>query len=382
MIEVEKFIGLDSLPAAYEALFHAAGKRSFFLTRPWFLNFERHVGSRKETIIYVAKNSAEPRVALGALILWQKNEPILIFKSARLEALANYYTSYYSPLVAGEEVNFGELAAAFAEALWQEKRRWDVLNLFPLDPEAVVFRALLESFRAVGAAAQTYFCYGNWYLKVAGRSYAEYFQALPKILRKNIPYETRKLEKRGSVRIEVATDLESLGPALGDYERIYNASWRVPEPYPDFIRGLARLAATNGWLRLGVLYFNNEPAAAQFWIVHEGVASIYKICYQEKFASLSVGKILTARMIERAIDIDKVREIDYLSGDDDYKKEWMSHRRERWGIRVFNSRSMKGLALAVRYIGGRAVKRRWARAVAGRKSAAESLAGSPITARG
>jgi len=42
------------------------------------------------------------------------------------------------------------------------------------------------------------------------------------------------------------------------------------------------------------------------------------------------------------IDIDKVACVDYLSGDDAYKKEWMSHRRERWGIMIFNWRTWKG----------------------------------------
>jgi hypothetical protein len=48
--------------------------------------------------------------------------------------------------------------------------------------------------------------------------------------------------------------------------------------------------------------------------------------------------------------------VDYLSGEDDYKKNWMSERREFWGIAAFNPRSVRGLMQIGQQIGGRAVK--------------------------
>jgi hypothetical protein len=49
--------------------------------------------------------------------------------------------------------------------------------------------------------------------------------------------------------------------------------------------------------------------------------------------------------------------VDYLSGDDDYKKMWMSHRREFWGILGMNPWSVRGLGQIVRHVGGRFGKR-------------------------
>jgi CelD/BcsL family acetyltransferase involved in cellulose biosynthesis len=137
---------------------------------------------------------------------------------------------------------------------------------------------------------------------------------------------------------------------------VYHSSWRDEEAYPGFIRGLAESAARAGSLRLGLLYADGIPVAAQFWLVHAGVASIYKIAYVEKFAKFSVGTVLTAHMMRQALDVDRVSVVDYLSGDDDYKKDWMSHRRERWGILAFNLRSLRGIALAGRHLGGRRIK--------------------------
>ena len=112
-----------------------------------------------------------------------------------------------------------------------------------------------------------------------------------------------------------------------------------------------------GALRLGIVHVDGEPAAAQLWIVHSGKALIYKLAYDERFGELSVGTILSATLFQHALDVDKVTEVDYLSGDDAYKKDWMSQRRERWGILALNPRTPRGLIAIARHVGGRAAKR-------------------------
>src|SRR5260370_2009039 len=111
-----------------------------------------------------------------------------------------------------------------------------------------------------------------------------------------------------------------------------------------------------GGLLLVEPYIDDAPAAAQVWIVNNGTASIYKIAYDQKFKELSVGSYLTMHLMERAIDVDKVREIDYLSGDDRYKSDWMSHRREHWGILAINPRPLLGALPLIRPVAGRPPK--------------------------
>ena len=42
------------------------------------------------------------------------------------------------------------------------------------------------------------------------------------------------------------------------------------------------------------------------------------------------------------IEVDGVREVDFLIGDEPYKQDWMSHRRERWGIVAYNPGTLRG----------------------------------------
>jgi CelD/BcsL family acetyltransferase involved in cellulose biosynthesis len=123
------------------------------------------------------------------------------------------------------------------------------------------------------------------------------------------------------------------------------------------MNGLMRTCAQQGWLRLGIAYLDGVPAAAQLWVVVAGTASIYKMAYDERFAKESVGTVLSSLLMEYVIDVDKVKTVDYLSGDDAYKRDWMSHRRERWGIMAFNLHTTHGVLAAARHVGGRAAKR-------------------------
>jgi CelD/BcsL family acetyltransferase involved in cellulose biosynthesis len=96
-------------------------------------------------------------------------------------------------------------------------------------------------------------------------------------------------------------------------------------------------------LRLGLAYIDGVAVAAQLWIVADNTAYIYKLAYDEAYKSYGVGSVLTSKLMQHFIDVDKVSIVDYLTGDDAYKKDWMSHRRERWGVLAFNTSTLFGV---------------------------------------
>jgi hypothetical protein len=356
-LKTKTYTGLGNLPERYGKLFAEAAERSFFLSLPWFRTLESIVLGRNEQSQIIGVESDEPSAAaLGALVVKVRGADRRFFSTRTVDSLTNYYSSYFAPILTRTFGSPDPLVKMIVAELQSRTLQWDVLNLRPLDFSLPGVQSLRLAMEASGLKTQTYFCFGNWYLNVNGRSYAEYFKSLPSVIRKNVPYYKRRLEKSSRVKIRIYTGLENLETAIDDYETIYNSSWRDREGYPAFIRALISMAAEEGWLRLGVFYIDDEPAAAQLWIVHGQVASIYKICYAEKFAKSSVGSVLTTHMMEHVLDSDKVLEVDYLTGDDNYKSNWMSDRRERWGIIAFNPTTLLGNLNAVKHIGGKTLK--------------------------
>ena len=143
--------------------------------------------------------------------------------------------------------------------------------------------------------------------------------------------------------LELVEGGQQLESGIQDFQHVYNNSWKNEEPFPEFIPGLIRLLSGRGMLRLCIARLNGESIGAQLWIVANGKASIFKVAYHEDFKKYSIGYLIGAMLTEHVLEIDKVKEIDFLIGDDPYKALWMSDRRERWGIVAYNPKTLRGL---------------------------------------
>jgi hypothetical protein len=352
---VRVYPGFDKLPNAYASLFEQTTPMDFHLTIPWFRNFVRTALDPGDRILLYGVETDQPALKAIALLPMKHRAAYAFWEPRVLSSLANYYTCFFEPLIAGGS-DANACIRQIASAIRSDEHDWDIVRVAPLACESSVFRDMRQAFEAVGFATQEFFSFGNWYLPVEGRSFQDYMFGRPSVLQNTLRRKSKKFEQTGRGRIEIITGSGDIERAIEDYETVYNSSWKVPEPYSNFVAGLIRTCAENGWLRLGLAYMDDVPVASQLWIVHQGVASIYKLAYDERVANLSVGTILTARLMEHALDVDHVREVDYLSGDDEYKRTWMSQRRERWGFLAFNLRTLKGTLSVARHIGGRILR--------------------------
>lgn len=270
-----------------------------------------------------------------------------------LESLSNYYTSLYSPLL-GRDCDPLALRHLLGAAARQDGGA-HVMRLAPMDPESPAHAALLSGLRATGWVPLSYFCFGNWFLKVEG-GWEDYLRRRSANLRSTIKRKSKQFADAGGA-LELIGDAAGLDAGVAAFQAVYSASWKKPEPYPAFVPALIRLLAGAGMLRLGIARLNGEPVAAQLWIVGQGKASIYKVAYHEAFASYSPGTVLTSFLMRHVIEEDRVGEVDFLIGDDKYKQIWMSHRRERRGIIAFNTRTVIGCLLLGKEAAGRLAKK-------------------------
>ncbi|SNS82012.1 Acetyltransferase involved in cellulose biosynthesis, CelD/BcsL family [Noviherbaspirillum humi] len=353
LADIRVYDTLQQLPSPLQALCKDDEATSFFLSHAWFDNLSRTgLDAAMQTRVYaIAAPSGDP------LMLLPMCHAKLSARSGtrRLQSLSNYYSSLYAPLATSQAAL--DALPRLAGFIAAERPRWDIVDFRPLAGDSTLTATLEQALRSAGMAVQRYFCFGNWYLPVEGRTFQQYFDTLPSRLRNTVRRRSNQLAAAHALDIRILQTVEDIDEGIRAYSSVYAASWKQSEPHPDFMPSLIRLCAVRGWLRLGVAYIDGEPAAAQLWIVQNRTASIYKLAYDERFAKLSVGSVLTSRLMQHVIDVDAVAEVDYLTGDEVYKRDWMSHRRERWGVMAYNLRTWRGRLAAALNLGKSAIKR-------------------------
>lgn len=270
-------------------------------------------------------------------------------------ALANYYTSLYSPVCASGAVG-ADQAQALARALDRVRPRIATLRLQPLSEEDA--RHLEQALRAQQWHLSRFDAFGNWYLPCEGVPFDTYLKGRPSQLVNTWKRKLKQFRAAGGELTLVTQPGEGLERALQAYDTIYSRSWKKPEPYPSFVPDWARKCASAGWLRLAVAWLDGEPLASQFWFTCNQRANIFKLAYDEAQAKWSAGTLLSALLFQHSLDVDRVHEIDYLTGDDSYKAAWVTHRRQRVGLLASNLRTVGGLISAGREFAGNA-SRAW-----------------------
>lgn len=270
-----------------------------------------------------------------------------------LRSLSNYYSSLYGPvwddLPLAERVDWATLARRIKKVPGSA-----VVQLQPLDEAGLFLKGVQAGLREAGYRTHRFFCFGNWYLPVVNGGFDAYWAQRPSILRRTVDRARRRLARAHEWHIEIVTQPgPQLEAGVRAYLAVYAQSWKQAERCPAFLPGLIRMAASQGSLRLGLLWLDGVVVAAQVWLVQGGKANIYKLAYVPGFERLSIGSVLTAALMRHVIDVDKVHEVDYLTGDDAYKQDWMSHRRERVGLLAFDPWRLNGLLAGARHLAGR-----------------------------
>lgn len=201
---------------------------------------------------------------------------------------------------------------------------------------------LRRAFRKAGWVTFVEEKTGNWRVRTEGKDFDTFWAERPAQLRNT----AKRRAKAASLDITIHRLFSD--EAWTDYETVYRASWKPEEGSFPFLRALAEQEGAAGTLRLGIAKKDGTPIAAQLWLVENGEAVIHKLAYAESEKALSPGTLLSVAMFRHVLDEDRVGLIDYGTGDERYKADWMEERRPLWQLTAYNPRSLKGLAGAVR----------------------------------
>jgi len=318
----------DQLPESANALFEQAEKDSIFFSRQWFMNLA--ITAIDDQTMVLACVVAENKVT--AILPLMKND------GSTWDSLKHRYTTHFSLLLADEDQQ--ETLTCLGQGLSQLPFRGLLLEPVTDDDSRII--GLQRAMEASGFNCEKIFRLYNWIYRVQGQSYNDYMAARPARLRNTISRKKRKLDREYGyeIRLFAGSDVPQ---AMTDYYAVYGASWKANEQYAGFVNGFVESFSRSGWSRLAVLYVNGQPIAAQLWFVLHGKANIFRLAYDKTWKKYSPGSILTSFLMEYVIDTDKVEEIDFLTGNDAYKQDWMSDRRVLFALSCVKSVKPTGM---------------------------------------
>jgi hypothetical protein len=327
------------LPEGLVRIFGAQAASSFFGLPQWYDLMARFGVPEGTDVCVFTDERPGSMVAL----------PLQISGDGRprcLASLSNFYSIEHGA-VAAENADLSAGLTAILSEIGDGRPRWDCLRLGDFSAEDPGFGALLRALRRSGMLVERVPATATWYEETSDLSFAEFFADRPSQLQNTWRRKRHSLNRSGGLRSAFFPDDVDLETAIADYHTVYAASWKPAEPYPRFMPALMALAARLGALRLGIYYIQGIPAAAQFWILYNGRAVIYKLAHAIQFDALSLGTLLTMEMIERVLDRDRPHEINFGRGDDPYKKLWLPRRRQLWRLDAYNPRTPRGLAMGL-----------------------------------
>ena len=250
-------------------------------------------------------------------------------------AFARWYTLAVRPVIDG--VAGRDALAALARGL---RGRFGHIALQPMTEEDAGVTE--TAFHAAGWRTLRAGATGNWVADTQGLDFETFWQRRPGKLRGTVARRRARMPLIPAIHDRFAAE------AWQAYEQVYASSWKPDEGSPAFLRALAAQEGAAGTLRLGIGTLAGKPVAAQLWLVEGGVATIHKLAYDAGARAASPGTQLSAAMFAHVLDRDRPALIDYGTGDDGYKADWMDRRRQLYRLDLYDPASPAGLTALAR----------------------------------
>lgn len=256
----------------------------------------------------------------------------LAARGRTLASPANWHTPVFGPLADDPEV-VGQLAGG---ALERSPRR---IGLRFLDPEAGGEERIQAAIGGFGVARRTIL--RPPYLPLEG-DWDGYLRERSRNLRQGIKRKRRRAAEQGDLRFEIGDGGERLEALLEEGFRVEESGWKgeagtainADLATRRFYEGIARWAAARENLRLSFLRLDGRAIAFSFCLEADSRLYLLKTGYDEEYRSLGPGTLLASYELERAF-ADNLSSYEFGGGEEGWKLQWTSLRRERVELLAF-----------------------------------------------
>lgn len=337
-----------TIPAAFEPAFAVARSGDVARSRAWLEALDRfgiEAGSK-----FRAYGLESEGAVLGLL-------PALASRLYRAHPKARvlHFTQVdgepYAPLAPPGVIDFPRIVEGMLEAVGREARPYDVIRVSPLDPGGPFMRELLRGLARRGYPFQRYRHPEDRYDVTDGISADAFLASRPPALRELWNSIGRPFFEIGRAGFRLFMEPAELDAALEAYDCVMDRIGEEAENEPERqVAAMMRVAAAEGAMRVGVIDFDGEPAAVQFWLLANGVARCLRMWSDPAHSRLPLDDMLLVKMLPRLIDEDRIAELRLGPVEPRLAEHWAPLSRPRSGVIAFNPQTRRGMREMVRHV--------------------------------
>jgi CelD/BcsL family acetyltransferase involved in cellulose biosynthesis len=251
-----------------------------------------------------------------------------------LHSASNEHTPHFD-FLAVDDGAAGELARALLS------RRETRLVLDLVDADGPGLRACRSAAAAAGYRSVERIRLRSPHLAIES-DWETYVSQLRRKTRYEVERRLRRLRESGSVTFEIADGRERLAELLDEGFGIEGAGWKgeagtaiqASDETRSFYAGIARWAASRGWLRLAFLRLDGKALAFVFALEQGGTFYALKSGFDPAFHKFGPSTLLRAELVSRAFSAGLER-YEFLGADEPWKLEWTRTCHERVRFSAF-----------------------------------------------
>lgn len=358
--EASTLEALEALRGRWEEAQAACAPDDVFATFEWSVAWWRHFGAGRRLRVLVVPGAATLSFfPLWEGPIWGRWAPL-----RKVQMLGTGLADRLQPLLCGEAL---ELAERALRHLLAGRRSWDVLDLREVPEDSPAVAGLREAAARCGLDCEVTADSESLYLPIDTDWETFLATRLGSKSRKRIRHNANRLDSECgpvSITFDAVPGGSSLVarlaavPQYGQYRGAERRSIFSTPAKQAFFQEVAERFAARGWLRVSLLECKGDLAAFRFAFQYAGRYLDYFTGYHLKYAKVSPGAVLLARVVEECFR-QGLREVDFLRGIEPWKEVWTDRRRRNLRVRIYRP-GLRRAALRLLY-GARA---RFARSTA------------------
>lgn len=332
----------QELSSYWNRLLENSCQSSIFLTYEWISNYLKIYDNYENLWIIVARNDQEI-IGICPFKIVKQNYGFWI-NAREIRFICESHTDYQDIIVLEQHKEM--FFSALINFLIEHSNKWDVLKLSNIKDGSNTIKDFIEAIKANTFEYKILSLDRCLYLNLASEEDKQYANKLISQT-KDTKRRLKKLEKLGEVKFVRYKDRDSILAKIDDFFLLHKKRWEkegAVTKYEDpnnvaFILELLKSFNEEDFCaELVTLELNDKMVAAHLHFNRSGRYYHYNCTFDPDYENYSPGKILNWYLVRDLIDDLNVKVLDFLRGEEEYKRYWANTYKINKQLIIHNSK--------------------------------------------